>query len=429
MICQLSSARRRLLFVTALLSLWTAIHGETSQSMLAPGFHTLVTEVNGQTQSIPVITLGTMDRLTVKWDELSDERRYLRYRLKHCDRDWRPSRLLESEWIDGFNEAPVESFDYSRLTPNHYVNYSVTLPSDAMSPTRSGNYLLEVYDEEAPDEVLVRVPFYISENLADMAMSVTSRTDIDINDSHQQVNVIADTRRLDSTADPMGALTLEVTQNGRHDNMAVAARPMRMQGSAAIYEHDRRLIFPAGNEYRRFETVTPRYPGMGVERVRWLDPYYHFDLLIDEPRAELPYAYDSTQHGRFKVRNSDGYDTATSSDTDADYVMVHFSLDIPRLLDADIYIDGDLSLRAFSPESRMNWNPSTGRYEASLLLKQGSYNYQYLTLPAGSTVARTAPVEGDKHETVNEYVARLYYRPPGARADRLVGTASIRSGE
>lgn len=411
------------------LSVAPAAHAEASQARLATGFHTLVTEVNGQPQSIPIITLGTLDRLTVKWDELADERRYLRYRLVHCDRDWRPSRLLESEWIDGFNEAQVDDYAYSRLTPNQYVNYSVTLPSAEMAPTRSGNYLLEVYDEDDPEEVMVRVPFYITENLADMAMSVTSRTDIDINESHQQVGVTADTRRLASGGDPLSYLTLEVTQNGRHDNMAVSPRPLRMQGSTAIYEHDRRLIFPAGNEYRRFETVTPRYPGMGVERVRWIDPYYHFELLTDEPRAGEPYAYDSTQQGRFKVRNSDGFDTDSSSDTDADYVMVHFTLDAPRRLDGDIYLDGDFTLRAFSPESRMNWNPETLRYEAAMLLKQGSYNYQYLTLPAGATVAVTAPVEGDKHETVNEYVARLYYRPPGARADRLVGTASIKSGE
>ncbi|MCM1337614.1 MAG: DUF5103 domain-containing protein [Candidatus Amulumruptor caecigallinarius] len=385
--------------------------------------------MNGQPQSVPVITLGTLDKLTVRWDEMADERRYLRYRLTHCDRDWHPSRLLESEWLDGFNEAQVEDFAYSRLTPNHYINYTLSIPSADMAPTRSGNYLLEVYDEENPDDVLVRVPFYITENLADMAMTVSSRTDIDINDSHQQLSVAADLHRLDPGADLMSTLTLEVTQNGRQDNMAVTDRPLRLRGSTAIYEHDRRLIFNAGNEYRRFETVTPRYPGMGVERVSWIDPYYHFELYPDAPRAGEPYSYDSTQFGRFKVRNSDGYDTPGSSDTDADYVMVHFALDMPRRVDGEIYLDGDFTQRRFAPESRMNWNPATNRYEASILLKQGSYNYQYLLLPAGSTIASTAPVEGDKFETVNEYVVRLYFRPPGARADRLVGTASIISGQ
>lgn len=401
----------------------------SSQTFLAPGFYTLVTEVNGMPQSVPVLTYGTLDRLTVKWDEMADERRYLRYRLVHCDRDWKPSRLLESEWLDGFNEAQVEDFDYSRLTPNHYVNYSVTVPSDGMAPTRSGNYLLEVYDEQDPDDTLVRVPFYLVENIVPLAVSVSSRTDIDINEHHQQVNVVAETERLGHKGDPFSVYTLEVTQNGRPDNMAASSRPLRMEGTRAVFDHDRNLIFPAGNEYRRFETVTPRYPGLGVHTVDWVDPYYHFELWTDTSREEMPYAYDSTQQGRFVVRNSDGMDSGDSSDTDADYVMVHFSLDIPRRLDAEIYLDGDFTGRCFSSESRMKWNPSSGRYEAALLLKQGSYNYQYLTLPEGLSRAVTAPVEGDHFETVNEYVARLYYRPPGARADRLVGVGFIRSGK
>ena len=47
----------------------------------------------------------------------------------------------------------------------------------------------------------------------------------------------------------------------------VRGRSLRMSGTTAIFAHNPALIFEAGNEYRRFETVTDHYPGMGVERI------------------------------------------------------------------------------------------------------------------------------------------------------------------
>ena len=62
-----------------------------------------------------------------------------------------------------------------------------------------------------------------------------------------------------------------------------------------------------------------------------------------------------------------------------------------------------------------------GRIELSMMLKMGSYNYQYLWLPDGSTTALTGPIEGNHYQTVNEYLSLVYYRPVGQRYDRLGG--------
>ena len=63
-----------------------------------------------------------------------------------------------------------------------------------------------------------------------------------------------------------------------------------------------------------------------------------------------------------------------------------------------------------------------------MMLKQGAYNYQYLTVPSGSLQGETAPVEGDFYQTVNEYTVRVYHRPRGGRFDRLIGVGMIVSG-
>lgn len=76
----------------------------------------------------------------------------------------------------------------------------------------------------------------------------------------------------------------------------------------------------------------------------------------------------------------------------------------------------------------MTYDPEIGAYTASLLLKQGSYNYQYIFVPDGSSQGLAGPVEGDFYQTVNEYTVKVYHRPKGTRFDRLVGVSTITSG-
>ena len=55
------------------------------------------------------------------------------------------------------------------------------------------------------------------------------------------------------------------------------------------------------------------------------------------------------------------------------------------------------------------------------------YIYQYLFVPNGSTTGQTAPLEGDFYQTQNEYSIYVYYRPMGARYDRLIGVTTVRN--
>lgn len=398
---------------------------DTSQGILDPAFRTLKVELEGYPFSPPVITLGDpMSRLTVSFDELTEERRFMRYELIHCDALWEPEGLVASEFLDGFNEGIVEDYAYSRATLVHYVHYTITIPNSDVRITETGNYLLRVYDESDPDVTILQARFGVSDFSAGVYAGVSSLTDIDANGSHQQVEFTVDLAHVRGVDDPFNDLKIVVSQNGRPDSEVVLTAPQRVMGDRVIYEHLRPLIFPAGNEYRRFETVSTNYPGMGVENIAFAEPIYNMWLYVDTPRAGTSYSYDSTQHGRFFVRES----SSDRSDTEADYVMTHFALEMPELHGADIFIEGDLTQRRFDPLSRMVYNHSTGRYEQSLLLKQGAYNYRYLAVPSGSLRGETAPVEGDFHQTTNEYTIKVYHRPRGGRFDRLIGVGSLMSG-
>lgn len=370
---------------------------------------------------LPVI-IGSNDYIEVSFDHLSDEREYFRYSLTHCDANWQPSALVESEYIDGFNEGTIDDYDFSAAATVHYVHYSLTLPNEQMQPQLSGNYLLKVYPETDPDSIVLQARFMISEQTAPVSLDLTTRTDVDYNESSQQLQIEVNTERA-GVEDPFNDMLVVVGQNGRLDNERSLRQPMRMMGTTAVYEYTPALIFEAGNEYRRFETVSDYYPGMKVERINFYRPYYHYTLSADMPRDEQPYLYDKTQNGRYVVRRTDTDD----GDVEADYGVVHFILDMPYMPGHRVYIDGDLTLRRFDAASMMAYNDATQRYEKALLLKQGSYNYQYLVVPPGGTRGYTKYVEGDKYQTVNEYLVRVYHRRRGERYDRLIGVAVIRS--
>ncbi|MCM1224770.1 MAG: DUF5103 domain-containing protein [Lachnospiraceae bacterium] len=372
----------------------------------------------------PVLLLDAGDQLIFSFDHLAEDRSYLRYRLVHCNADWQPSILVDTEFLNGFNEGRIDDYDFSQLTTTHYVHYELAIPNADVAPKASGNYLLQIYSEDDPNDIWLQCRFMVTEQTAGIRSEITSRTDASINEGHQQLSIAIDTER-SGVADPYNDIILQVQQDSRLDNEATLRHPLRMNGRrVAIYEHMPELIFEAGNEYRRFEVISTTYPGMKVDNIAYIAPYYHATLMEDLPRSEGRYEYDQTQFGRFKIREYN----SEQSDIEADYVVVHFSLDMPHEQDAMVFIDGDLTHRRFDPEALMTYNRATGRYERSMLLKQGAYNYQYLTLPKGKDSATTAPIEGNYYETAHEYLIKVYARSPGERYDRLIGVSTIYSG-
>ena len=104
-----------------------------------------------------------------------------------------------------------------------------------------------------------------------------------------------------------------------------------------------------------------------------------------------------------------------------DYVFTHFTLKSPQLPGGEVYLNGEWTYNRFIPEYRMTYNRETQAYEATALLKQGYYNYNYLFVPDGDTQGNSGRTDGNFYETENEYIILVYHRPNGGRYDKLVG--------
>jgi hypothetical protein len=381
---------------------------------------TLRVSVAGEPLSDPVIELNGSRQVEINFDALEQNANRFAYSIEHCDAGWNRSTLLPVEYMNGFAGLPVDDFANSIATSTQYANYRLRLPNDEVQLKVSGNYAVRIYRENEPGRILLTACFSVVEPLVTIRAEISGNTLNDFNDKHQQLNFFIDPKNL-PVAYPQTDLKLFVYQNRRRDNAASGLKPTAILSNRLVYDRNSSLIFEAGNEYRRFEFLSHAYNGMGVRDIQFHNPFYHVVLQTDFLRARRSYQYDEDQNGRFLVRCS----RCNDPDTEADYAIVHFTLQSEPFTDGSVYLLSSIFQNVLDEKSRMEYNSATGAYEKAVLLKQGNYNYQYLFVGRGATRGETGPVEGNYYQTENEYAIFVYYRPFGARYDRLVGTATI----
>lgn len=404
--------------ITVLLSLLCCASAITAQrhEILDRQLHTLQVVVNDDPLLPPIMNLGGGNHLEIGFDEFSHEYHRYIYKVEHCNADWSPStEIFESDYMNGFNGEPIEDYEKSFNTTVLYTHYSLRIPNENISLKLSGNYKLTVYNDEGDEPVPVLTAcFSLVEPGVGIGATVSTNTDIDFNKSHQQVDFSVN-YGLVKVIDPHRELKNVVMQNRRWDNCVVNPKPNIQAANKIEFTHNRQLIFPAGNEYHKFEILDVHIPTLNVDRMEWFDPYYHATLYPNQTARN--YLYDEDQNGAFIIRNSDDEDVATT----CDYVFTHFTLKSPQLPGGEVYLNGEWTYNRFIPEYRMTYNRETQAYEATALLKQGYYNYNYLFVPDGETQGNSGRTDGNFYETENEYIILVYHRPNGGRYDKLVG--------
>lgn len=412
--------KRISLFLYLLIVSTVLMYGQVYKTQaLSDEIHTIQVNAGGDWQRLPYIQLNNNDYIQINFDRMgANSTKQLRYRLINCYADWTRSPLIDVEYVDGFNDIPIEDFALSFNTTVDYINFNIEIPNDRQRIMLSGNYVVEVYEEDNPNKVLLTACFSILNPEVQITGSVSSNTDIDSNREHQQVSFVINTNNL-RIRDVFSDLTVFVRQNNRLDNQKSVIKPTFIQGNRLVYELNRDLIFEAGNEYRRFESVSFRYNGLRIESTKYIRPNYYTYVVPDKIRAGRRHVYDRDQDGRFFIRNAEGRD----SDVDADYFITNFTLKADNPFLEPIYLNGAFTNDIFDEKSLMTYDYNEKEYRGSMLLKQGAYNYQYLA-KSGKNYT-TSLVEGNYFETQNQYCIYVYHRPLGYQSDNLVAVLLI----
>jgi len=407
-------------FLIALLVCMSVSFGLSARQsvILSDDIKTLQVYAGDDWESLPVITLGTDEYVSISFDQMSYQYHRYVYSLKHCDAGWEESDLYESDYMDGFNAQPVEDYCNSLNTTIEYTHYRLRIPDKNIKPKLSGNYVLTVTDSETGEDV-VEACFSIVEPLVGVSATVSGNTDIDTNDSHQQLDITVSYPSL-RVSQPERELITVVVQNRQDAATVYNPSPTYVTPQSMRFIHNKDLIFNGGAEFRRFEIIDMYDYTQGVDHIDFHAPYFHATLLEDSRRRE--YLFDMDHNGRYLIRRSG----ASDSDIQADYLFVHFSLRSPHMGGGSLYLDGDMVRGSEKGLAQMTYNSLDGVYENTLLLKEGAYDYRYFWEDEAEDVSGTSPTEGDNYETANEYAVYVYFRQRGSRYDRLVGLCDLR---
>lgn len=370
----------------------------------------------GWIDSYPIMTFRDNVPLILEFDELAMDVSYFSYQIFHCDADWRKSELPEQEYMDGYFENQISNIDASFNTYFRYNHYTLNIPNENVILKKSGNYLISVYRNNDPEEVVFTRRFMLSE------ASVTIHTDIHrpvlskYRDNSQEVDVTIAHPGF-NIDDPFRETTLSIFQNGIWDYEISDLKPLFINPDELVYDYQEENIFPGGNEFRMFNTRNTQVREEHIQAIEFLD-YFHFELKPDKVNPAHLYFDRDDLNGKFFIEAVNTSNPAL----EADYTFVHFTLEMPLSLpNGDVYIAGASTNWQFTDMNRMEFDPEKAAYRKSLILKQGNHNYRYIFLPTDHESFDISEIEGSHYETNNEYLILFYYRGQGDRFDRLVG--------
>ncbi len=369
--------------------------------------------MNGEISTIPFFPLN--ESFTLEFDDLyGDESNYY-YRVLAYNYDWTPSQLRTIEYIRGMENQRIKNVENSFNTLQMYTHYRLSIPNNVYTITKSGNYILEIYNED--NEVVIRRKFILYENNINVGAQVKRMRDLAYIDTKQTLNI---TVKLGEQIfeNPLTNVKIALFQNARWDSYISKIKPQYTIGADLIYNYDAETSFWAGNQYRYFDNSDLRQANNMIFKNLKENGMYRTDLYPIIGRANKGYTYFPDINGAFKIRNI--YGQNPSIDSEYSWVYFTFEPDTPANNKIDYYITGAFNNYELIPDNRLDFNTTNNNYEKALLVKQGFTNYNVISVVNGKIDPKLQP-DGNYALTTNKYQILVYYRGSTDQYDRVIG--------
>ncbi len=366
----------------------------------------------------PIIKLGTEQKLKLGFDDLDGDVKTYSFSVIHCDADWTPSSLINSDYITGFYDDRITDYKASFNTVQKYTHWNLAFPTDNMKLTRSGNYVLKVYTNYNPDSVVLTRRFMIYEDDVRIMPRVHGADNLDWKWYRQEVDFDLDVSGMD-IINPFSALKVTITQNDRWDNAVTKLKPLFVKDKLLSYDYDEDNVFNGGSEFRWFDTRSVHYINSSVYKFETDSARLaHAILYSDTKRNFKRYSFQNDINGRFRIKVNEGSDY----ERDADYVYVNFTLPADQPFgEGQLFVFGQLTDWQFRNEFKMVYDSKKSAYTCTAFLKQGYYNYEYVLVKDRTGAGDETEVEGNHYETENDYSIYVYYKAVGSTYDQLIG--------
>jgi len=392
-----------------------AMRQELNLAETAPDVRTIQLYRGEDERQLPILALGGRDRLTLEFDVMGNRGRPLSVYFYHADREWQRD-LTSIEYMTSFQRDDLLDYSLSRATDMPYVHYTYSFPNQSIDFTLSGNYILRVTEQGREDEVLFEQPFFITEQSASQELAFSS---VIVGSGFPATLPLL---RFIPPADLGGnAFDFSVcfVRNGRYELARCSTDPMLAAQPALQFELEPEFAFmPEPAEY--FLDLRYVRAGAHIELA---------DLSTSPPTVTLKPDYANFPgtplaellNGQTVV--SAVVDNVADPDVSGEYVEAGFSLVPPDEMpfSGDVVVVGSFSDWRVDPRNTLKWVPERGRYEGSVLLKQGLYEYRYaVSDPRYQQALSMAPPRVE-----NLYSTFVYYRDIRLNTDRLISVEGV----
>lgn len=412
--------RLRLTFSLFFIVLGTVSYAQVQQEIAPPYNIKTVSFIKGGENVVPFFKMGESFQLV--FDDLFGNEADYYYTLTHCNYDWTPSQLSINEFIEGFDNQRIQSYENSFNTLQIYSRYILPFPNKFTRIAVTGNFILKILNDDR--EVVFSRRFIVYEDLVTVPLQVKRARDLDdINEKHN-LDFSIKTKAFNFQS-PLQNVKVALFQNGRFDTAIYNVKPQYTIGNDLIYKYDKETQFWAGNEFLFFDNKDIRTAINNVLRIT-SGEIYNTILYTNEARGSKPYTYYPDINGNFVVRNVSL--SVTNPVLESDYSWVFFKLEAPAFFEKkDIYITGMFNNYAKTPEYKMDYNEETALYEKAVMIKQGFTNYMFTVADKTGRVDSKNAIDGNFYQTENDYRVLVYYRENGERYDRVIGMGAANS--
>lgn len=376
--------------------------------------------------SYPILPLNSSEKLKLSFDDFDTNLKTYYYTFIHCNIDWTPSDLSPTQYLYNYMDDDIKEYKYSFNTDVQFIHYIISFPNENMGIKLSGNYLIKVYDINNPEQPVITKRFLVYENKTEIEIRPKNSVDAANRFYQQEIDFSVNHNNLEIN-NPYENIFVILMQNYRWDNAITGLKPKFINGSLLDYNYEGVNVFDGNNEYRNFDAKSMNFNSINIYKMQYdtEDKLMHVYLYNEEPRSYKKYSSQPDINGNFLIKR----DESTDSETDANYVKVHFTLKYDSPVEGgNLYLFGKFTDWSFKEPFKMKYDEKNKCYRQSILLKQGYYNYMYCFVKDGSkNKGDLSVVEGTHYETENDYTVLVYYRNPMNNFDELIGIKTTNS--
>lgn len=386
--------------------------------------HTLTFRSLQDWYSYPILDLNYQKSYLIEFDDFRTYPVSYNYRLVHCNHDWTPSELEPIDFMNGYTEGEVDDYFYANTEGRPYIHYSLLFPRADSYILASGNYEIQIFNYDDPDVPVLIKRLVVIDNQLDFKTQKVIPAYSRYRRAYQSLEFSLNYTDADITQ-PMRDIKASILQNGRWDNAIIGLAPTYFDMNNCYYNYRDQNFFKGGKEFRYIDLINLENPDDNIEKIDFSEPGHPVvRMKTDDTVTYQSHTMKRDLNGRFYIGKKQRF----LDMKDETYLKVDFSLAIAKpFTDSNVYIRGELSSWCIQDEYKMHYNPLSKKYEVSLFLKQGIYNYQYVLNRDGSNEVDDTSLEGSYWNTENDYLVIIYYRPFNARYDHAIGFTKINS--